>query len=49
MKQEEEIKNTRNKKGEVIMQTAIREKVAALNERSLRRRASFPNQKDEKT
>lgn len=30
------------------MQTAICEKVAALHERALKRRISFPNQKDEK-
>lgn len=41
-------KNFTKKKGEVCMQTAIREKVAALNKRALQRRISFPNQKDEK-
>lgn len=40
-------KQHNEKKGEVCMQTIIRDKLSALNERALQRRNSFPNQKDE--
>lgn len=48
MKKGKEKKPHKEKKGEVCMQTAICGKVAALNERALQRRVSFPSQKDEK-
>lgn len=42
-------KIAKEKKGEVVMQTAMHEKVTALRERALQRRDSFPAQKDEKS
>lgn len=40
---------TKEKKGEVVMQIAMHEKVTALRKRALQRRDSFPVQKDEKS
>ncbi len=49
MKKDKGERVTKEKKGEVVMQIAMHEKVTALRERALQRRDSFPVQKDEKS
>ncbi|MCX4341386.1 MAG: hypothetical protein OSJ72_17295 [Lachnospiraceae bacterium] len=49
MKKDKGERVTKEKKGEVVMQIVMHEKVTALRERALQRRDSFPVQKDEKS